>query len=65
MNLQPDEISNFQQNGFLGPIRAFTGNEIDRLLAPLDDILAETAPTHEQMPWACPTMIRRCPQSAA
>ncbi len=48
MNLQPDEISRFQQEGFLGPIRAFTGDEIDRLLAPLDGILAETEPTHHR-----------------
>jgi len=48
MKLQPDEISSFQQNGFLGPIRAFSGDEIDRLLAPLDGILDEKEPTHHR-----------------
>lgn len=49
MNLSPDEISRFQQNGFLGPIRSFTGEEIENPLAPLDAILADKEPTHHRL----------------
>ncbi len=48
MNLQPEEISRFHQDGFLGPIRAFKATELDPLIAPLGEILAESKPTHHR-----------------
>ncbi len=48
MKLTSDEISAFQKNGYLGPIRAFTRDELDALIGPLDILLTGNAPTHHR-----------------
>ena len=48
MKLEKHEIEAFQRDGFIGPLRAFSAQEIDLLVSGLSSILAGKEPTHHR-----------------